>query len=377
MNYRVVNDRRYYKLLDIETKLYYTGIRYALSKTDFLISMKSDKNKRNVFYVSEDGIDYLVQYLREHKRGQDANILERIKRVAVPTEEPNPDTGTVSETETVETAEETPIEEEEVSIPKGSPLFALEDLYKTFLYGNSPVRMILRGDDIWFVASDICAILEIKNSRDAIERLESDEKDVALTDTPGGIQKTTIINEPGLYTLVLSSRKREAKNFKRWVTHDVIPTIRNAGGYMHNPEQMLDHYFSHLDDATKTVVREAFQTIDTMQRENTALKAANRAMARDIQTWDSRAVVTSLVRKLSSARYGGNFQLGWGKFYKELRYKSNIGLAQREPLGVPLMDKVLNDEWPTLISVAAAMCEDVGIDVAETINEINSERVTV
>ena len=94
------------------------------------------------------------------------------------------------------------------------------------------VRAIMKDGEPWFVAADVCRALEIANNRDALTRLEQDEKGVALTDTPGGAQEVTIVNEPGLYTLVLGSRKREAKSFKRWVTHDVVPSIRKTGAYM-------------------------------------------------------------------------------------------------------------------------------------------------
>ena len=99
------------------------------------------------------------------------------------------------------------------------------------------VRTIFKDNEPWFVAVDVCRALEIRNNRDAMERLDADEKGVALTDTLGGNQEMTIINEPGLYSLVLGSRKPEAKAFKRWITHEVIPAIRKHGGYL-TPEKV-------------------------------------------------------------------------------------------------------------------------------------------
>ena len=93
------------------------------------------------------------------------------------------------------------------------------------------IRTTIKDGEPWFVASDVCRALEIANNRDALTRLEQDEKGVALTDTLGGTQEVTIVNEPGLYALVLGSRKPEAKAFKRWVTHEVIPSIRKHGMY--------------------------------------------------------------------------------------------------------------------------------------------------
>lgn len=93
------------------------------------------------------------------------------------------------------------------------------------------VRTVMKEGQPWFVAVDVCRALDVGNSRQAITRLDDDEKDVISTDTLGGRQEMSIINEPGLYSLVLGSRKPEAKAFKRWITHDVIPTIRKYGLY--------------------------------------------------------------------------------------------------------------------------------------------------
>lgn len=99
------------------------------------------------------------------------------------------------------------------------------------------VRTMLKDGEPWFVAADVCKALEIKNGREATSRLDDDEKaDVSLTDTSsnGVVQRRmfSIVNEPGLYALVLGSRKPEAKAFKRWITHEVIPAIRKTGGYI-------------------------------------------------------------------------------------------------------------------------------------------------
>lgn len=111
-----------------------------------------------------------------------------------------------------------------------------------------------------FVAKDVCAALEVKNSRDALARLDDDEKGVVLTDTPGGEQQMQAVNEAGLYVLVLSSRKPEAKAFKRWVTHEVLPALRRDGGYMvarddETPEELMARALKAAD-ATLARVRD-------------------------------------------------------------------------------------------------------------------------
>lgn len=108
-------------------------------------------------------------------------------------------------------------------------------------FGN--VRTVIKDGEPWFVAADVCRALDIGNSSQAISRLDEDEKMNTLISNEGkkrGNPNMTVVNEPGLYTLILSSRKPEAKAFKRWITHDVIPSIRKYGGYIDGQEEMSD-----------------------------------------------------------------------------------------------------------------------------------------
>ena len=101
-----------------------------------------------------------------------------------------------------------------------------------FNFESHQVRMVTRDDgEPWFVAADVCDALGLENSRDATKRLDDDEKGVGSIDTLGGAQDLTVINESGLYSLILGSRKPEAKKFKKWVTSEVLPAIRKSGSY--------------------------------------------------------------------------------------------------------------------------------------------------
>ena len=92
------------------------------------------------------------------------------------------------------------------------------------VYGFAALRVIEKDGNPWFVASEVCGVLGISNSRDAVAKLDEDEKDgVGITDAIGRVQQNTIINESGLYSIVLTSRKPEAKRFKKWVTSEVLP----------------------------------------------------------------------------------------------------------------------------------------------------------
>ena len=129
------------------------------------------------------------------------------------------------------------------------------------------VRIIPVDGELMFVAKDVCDCLEITKHRDAISRLDSDERGSVKLDTPGGKQDIAAINEYGLYSLVLSSRKPEAKEFKRWITHDVIPAIRKTGSYsMVIPQTLPEALRAYADEveshnATKVIVAQQEQQI--------------------------------------------------------------------------------------------------------------------
>lgn len=98
------------------------------------------------------------------------------------------------------------------------------------------VRTVSIDGEPWFVANDVLRVLEVKNTKDALHTLDDDEKSgVDIIDPHGRIQRTNCISESGLYSIVLRSRKPEARAFRRWITHEVIPTIRRHGMYATTP----------------------------------------------------------------------------------------------------------------------------------------------
>lgn len=101
----------------------------------------------------------------------------------------------------------------------------------SFNFDGTEIRALDQDGQPWFVLSDVCAVLEISKHRDAASRLDDDERGSVVVDTPGGPQETITINESGLYSLILTSRKESAKQFKKWVTSEVLPQIRKTGQY--------------------------------------------------------------------------------------------------------------------------------------------------
>ncbi len=101
----------------------------------------------------------------------------------------------------------------------------------TFNPSNQPIRVEMIDNEPWFVAKDICEALTIEKYRDAVSRLDDDERGSVVVDTLGGKQSMTAVNESGLYDLIFQSRKPEAKVFRKWVTGEVLPTLRKTGRY--------------------------------------------------------------------------------------------------------------------------------------------------
>lgn len=103
-------------------------------------------------------------------------------------------------------------------------------IFKNNEFGE--IRTVTKNNEPWFVATDVCSALDISNTSQALTRLDDDEKNTIILNEGIGNPNKSIVSEYGLYNLILASRKKEAKKFKRWITHDVIPTIRKHGAYM-------------------------------------------------------------------------------------------------------------------------------------------------
>ena len=111
-----------------------------------------------------------------------------------------------------------------------------------FKYENNDVRTVEMNGEPWFVLKDVCAVLGMDTSqlKKVADRLEDDEKGRTQITTPGGMQESWVINESGLYNVILRSDKPEAKPFRKWVTSEVLPSIRKTGGYIAGQESMSD-----------------------------------------------------------------------------------------------------------------------------------------
>lgn len=172
------------------------------------------------------------------------------------------------------------------------------------------VRTVVNDNEPWFVAADVCKALEISNTADALKRLDDDEKmTIDSTDSHsgqrGGAQSMNIVNEPGLYSLVLGSRKPEAKEFKRWITHEVIPSIRKHGMYateelLANPDLAIQVFQQLKEEREARKLAESKAMV--LQEENAAQKQQIAEYQPKITYYDEvlkcrDAVPTSIIAK--------------------------------------------------------------------------------
>ena len=129
------------------------------------------------------------------------------------------------------------------------------------------VRSIEVEGEPYFVAKDIAIALGYSNPRKAIiDHVDEEDKGVTKCDTLGGAQEITIINESGLYSLILSSKLPSAKEFKRWITSDVLPKIRKTGGYINNDDLFINTYLPFADDTTKLLFKSTLQVINNQNK---------------------------------------------------------------------------------------------------------------
>jgi prophage antirepressor-like protein len=126
----------------------------------------------------------------------------------------------------------------------------------SFDFNGNPLTANIENGEPQFFASDVCNILEIVNVAQAVARLDDDEKGITTVYTLGGSQDVLTVNESGLYSLVLTSRKSQAKAFKRWITHEVLPAIRKTGTYslqQMSPLQQLKAMVAHMEQTERQI----------------------------------------------------------------------------------------------------------------------------
>ncbi len=143
-----------------------------------------------------------------------------------------------------------------------------------FSFGSQEIRTLTVNNNPWFVSKDVCSILAIRTN-DALNSLDEDEKGYDTIVTPGGPQEMGIVSESGLYSLILRSRKPEAKKFKKWVTSEVLPSIRKNGAYSAAPNPEPEPERPALAESTPADRKELRDAVDRWVRSSHDRKVNN------------------------------------------------------------------------------------------------------
>lgn len=201
---------------------------------------------------------------------------------------------------------------------------------RVFTYQDKPLRTVEKNGELWWVLKDVCGVLGITNHSNVTVRLDDDEKALHLVEDPNGqAQQTSIVNEPGLYSVILRSDKPEAKDFKRWVTHEVLPSIRRTGAYAVAPVQPMTP--AQLLAAQAQVLVDMERRMDVVHGQTQALEAkvdtAIKAFARPAEDhW--RSDMDKAIKELCA-------DIKWslpklqGRLYAELEEKANCNINAR------------------------------------------------
>lgn len=192
----------------------------------------------------------------------------------------------------------------------------------TLAFNDTEVRSITADDEIWFALVDVCKILELSNSRRVAQRLDEDERRNFKLPRQGD---TWFVNEPGLYHVILTSKSEKAVPFRRWVTHEVLPSIRKQGFYSTIPDQELINLLVKRQSENPTFLREAAVDLKS--------KKALEQLSQDAQLrelWSQRAEIPSgEYRSKLNVICNGNITLE----NKELR-KYEKWYAYNRPIGI-------------------------------------------
>lgn len=264
-------------------------------------------------------------------------------------------------------------------------------LFENTEFGELTVLTFEDGEDIvWFIGKEVTTLLGYSNTRDALKKHVDDEdkNTVAIRDgNQKGNPNKVIINESGLYSLILSSKLPSAKKFKRWVTSEVLPSIRKHGAYLtqetalellNDPEQrdkMLSYFAQGILDRDK-IIEEKNKMIDGLTTSNNELALTNAALAEKVTTWDDRRILNALVRSYANNRCSGEMQVAWNYFYKQINYALGINIWNRKsPTAKSRLDLLTEDELKSAVSVVAALCEHADLNVGKIIGETNAKNI--
>ena len=204
------------------------------------------------------------------------------------------------------------------------------EIFKNEEFGE--IRTLMIDGEPWFVGKDIADILEYRNgSRDINRHIDEEDRRKSMIFDGNQNKETIIINESGLYSLILSSKLPNAKKFKRWITTDILPTIRKTGGYVNNDDLFISTYLPFADDNTKLLFSTTLQTI---RNQNEQLKKKDQEIAYKQEVINGLTDDTPIYKKKDvinriCKRRSGNYANRYKELYKCFRENFHIDLEAR------------------------------------------------
>lgn len=214
------------------------------------------------------------------------------------------------------------------------------EVFENPIFGQ--IRMVMVDDEPMFCLVDVCRALEIKNATDVAKRFDEDE--LTRLNLGGRAGESNFITESGLYAVIVRSDKPNARKFRKWVTSDVLPTIRKTGGYVNNDELFISTYLPYADENTKLIfsqtlktVREQNETIKRQQKEIIHKEDVIIGLVDDIDLATKRQRITQIVRFGADGKYQERYSLLYGEF--ERKYHCNLKSRME---GCALKPKVRN-----------------------------------
>lgn len=243
-------------------------------------------------------------------------------------------------------------------LTKDSSVLQTRDTNEVKIFSNSEfgkIRTVTINNEPWFVGKDVCETFGDTNHKRSLSRIDEDEKGVSQIDTPGGKQNMTVINESGLYSLLFQMQPQKAKGvsqndnlieeriqklkrFKRWVTSEVLPTIRKTGGYVNSDELFINTYLPFAEESTKVLFLQTLHTVREqnaiIQRQNLEIKEQKEeiihkedviiGLVGDIDLATKRQRITQIVRHCKNRNYQDRYRLLYSEF--ERKYHCNLKL---------------------------------------------------
>lgn len=201
----------------------------------------------------------------------------------------------------------------------------------TRMFDGKELTLLNQNGEPIFKLIDVCKILGLGNPSQVKARLEDGViSNEVIPDNLGRQQNTTFVNEDGLYDVILDSRKPEAKKFRKWITSEVIPSIRKTGGYVNNDELFIQTYLIHADEQTKAMFRNTLSTV-RMQNEQIATMKPKALFADAVETSKSSVLVGELSKILKQ----NGIEIGQNRLFNWLRSNGFLIKKRGESYNLP------------------------------------------